>query len=841
MPSEEVNEILKTTRGMEVAGQMAALDSISREKNIPQEKLKTFFDKIIKPNTNIVNFNLGIDFNKKNSILDMKHYMLNGFVKQGLDPTIQDIGVPETEDIDYSIVKEQKPNRYGEIVTLYKNGILIITDINPKGSFFFSLYNSALDNEHINVLNPIIRFEEATYYLQKEQADKLISHKDNITLYMVFRKAHKNKAYKFNLLNHKNISENIEFSVKQTEKEDGPGITIANIYRSLPQKALEDIAYMNGVLDLVEHHTHVDGKDIPENIDEVEKERILKAEKEKAGAISKQALLKSGFFLLFYAKIVNLITCLMILKKDDSLKGDFLEPFDDCENEKEMIDCLFQLLYNKKQYPNILREILYAKQTIHTEPFKDADKINSFTRRDVNEIFHEIVFMFCFTNEGTSLPGKGPIDTSNSTQIDCLYYWKHADLLSMFFGLVDHRDFPLFLEEGEVFNKRDLRGYVHEFRQAPSGHSKTLEIYNELSDKSREQCSLILNEAMSQTTGLLIPYNACVELRDDSVFRYARFVETDKFIHIFLHDEDDRYMSELFCKNESEFRYWLVNRRQIYDKSNNLKEMFDRLYVKLASCIRDFKILIERNRTMSVRSSPMTPNGVKTNRKRWIYLPRVKYIDNPDIEQKARRKNFFSESKKFSGERRAHIRRLPKGMKPSKTQLVIAENSGVYVPENYTFVKESVWGIKQMSTRQIKYRSSPLTNGILYMPDDEFKKNLDIAAMCPAKFEEYCEKYIVRLGFEVYKKWNYDGGIDIRGINKDGARLFVQCKHPIESGSPVGPDVVRELQGSVDLESMDMEECEIKKMIITSTRYTHKAVEAADKLNIKLLKTDDLE
>ena len=65
MPSEEVNEILKTTRGMEVAGQMAALDSISREKNIPQEKLKTFFDKIIKPNTNIVNFNLGIDFNKK--------------------------------------------------------------------------------------------------------------------------------------------------------------------------------------------------------------------------------------------------------------------------------------------------------------------------------------------------------------------------------------------------------------------------------------------------------------------------------------------------------------------------------------------------------------------------------------------------------------------------------------------------------------------------------------------------------------------------------------------------------------------------------------------------------
>ena len=52
--------------------------------------------------------------------------------------------------------------------------------------------------------------------------------------------------------------------------------------------------------------------------------------------------------------------------------------------------------------------------------------------------------------------------------------------------------------------------------------------------------------------------------------------------------------------------------------------------------------------------------------------------------------------------------------------------------------------------------------------------------------------------------------------------------------------MVRELQGSVDLETKDMEECEINKMVITSTRYTYKAVQAAEALNIKLITTDQI-
>jgi hypothetical protein len=444
--------------------------------------------------------------------------------------------------------------------------------------------------------------------------------------------------------------------------------------------------------------------------------------------------------------------------------------------------------------------------------------------------------MHQYTDSGTRLK-QGPIDTQSASQIDCMYYWKHCDLFNKILNNIGLSDFPLFLEKGEVFNNRPLAKHIDEFRRSPAQRFRCNETYD-LKEDVKEKVSLILNEAMSQETGLLIPYNACVEL-EDPVFKYARFIESDKFIHIFLHDDNDRYLSELFCKGEDEFRYWLVNRRQIFDEDDNLTNTFNHLYVKLASCIRDWKVLIERDRTMNFRGRRV-PTGVKTTQPRYIYLPRVRYKTNPDREQVSREKVFYSESRKFSGERRAHIRRLPQGMKPSKTQLVIAQHNNITIPDNHTYVKESIWGKSKMNQRQIKYRTKSL-NGLLYITNDSIDHHKQIAEMSPAGFEEYCGEYIRKLGYEVYKRNNYDGGIDIRGIKKDGSRLFAQCKHPLESGNPVGPDVVRELQGSLDLERQDIEDCEVELMVITSTRYTHKAYDAAQKLNIKLVRTDEME
>ena len=110
---------------------------------------------------------------------------------------------------------------------------------------------------------------------------------------------------------------------------------------------------------------------------------------------------------------------------------------------------------------------------------------------------------------------------------------------------------------------------------------------------------------------------------------------------MFLHDADDRYLPELYKKGEDEFRYWLMNKRQMFDEPENLKKTFELIYLKLAACIRDWKILIERSRTMAVRSGPMIPTGVKSDKKRWIYFPRVRYVRREGEQQRKREKVFF--------------------------------------------------------------------------------------------------------------------------------------------------------------------------------------------------------
>ena len=273
-PNERTNEILSTSAGMNVAGEMAAIESVSKQKNIEESKLKTFFSKIIRPNSNIVNFHLGNEFNKKNTIIEMKKFLLEGFVTQKMDPAIQDIGVPETEDIDYSIVKQQRSAKYGEIVNLYKDGILIVTDESPKGSFYFTMYGPAEKDKHTNILNPLLNFEDTTYYLNEHASKNLYKHKDKFTVYIVFTKAHKNKAYKFNFIDHEFSSKNIEYSSKQIDDElDASG----KIYRHLPKESYHEIAFMNGVLDLASQGVEEDEEFNNLDTSESEKERYKKA------------------------------------------------------------------------------------------------------------------------------------------------------------------------------------------------------------------------------------------------------------------------------------------------------------------------------------------------------------------------------------------------------------------------------------------------------------------------------------------------------------------------------------------------------------------------------------
>ena len=825
-------EILKDSRGVNSVAQLSAIDTLTRELNIDEKKLEKFYDRGLSNNSYLINFNLGGNFNTLNQISDFKYAILKAFVDQGFSDDVRDIGVPITEDIDYSIIKNVKNQKYGEIVQPYKDGVLIVKNENPKGNHFFMIYEYEKQKEKVkNVVEPIFRTLEKSYYINKNVADKLVKHKDNFNIYFCFTKAYKNKVFKINLKRNNKIASILEF-VSGQDTSNNKGL---KIYQTLPKHLYNDITKMNGLFDYIDEYNNDLKKNLSTNIPIDFKNDTIK----KLKNISKIDLLEASYTFTYVQKIVAFINYMSgyltanknKLKELDTFFGNFSKG----QSIQDTTDILFITL--NESADKFLNLIKTHKQKMYIHRVERKD-MNKYSAQCLLEIFLDLYLMHNYTDKGIKLPYGTYINTDNATQIDCLYYWKYLDFFSVSQGQLSNLDFPLFLENGEIFNNRNMWDHFGEFRNSPHYPTRCNETYD-LDSETKDKISLILKEAMNQETGLLIPYNACVELQDDFNFRYARFIETEKFIHIFLHDENDRYLSELYSKEEDEFRYWLVNRRQIFDESENLKKMFNRLYVKLASCIRDWKVLIERDSTMAYRGRRV-PNGVKSDVKRIIYLPRVKYKTNPNKEQQKREKIFYNESRRFSGERRAHIRRLPNGMKPSKTQLVLAESNNVFIPENYTYVKESIWGKNNMTQRQIKYRTKSL-NGLLYCPDQEFEKHKDISEMSPAGFEEHCGKYIKKLGYEVYKRNNYDGGIDIRGIKKDGSRIFVQCKHYIGSGEPIRPDVVRELKGSTDLEKKDIDECDIDMMIISSTRFTHKAIEAAEKLNIKLIKTEDME
>ena len=261
----------------------------------------------------------------------------------------------------------------------------------------------------------------------------------------------------------------------------------------------------------------------------------------------------------------------------------------------------------------------------------------------------------------------------------------------------------------------------------------------------------------------------------------------------------------------------------------------DDIYTKLATYIRDAKVLIERDSTMQYQGK-RKPYGSNTNSVYHVYFPRVRYRRSSNKQQLKNEKDFFNESRKFSGTRRQHTRRLIAGHKADKKQLLLAKQMDFYVPDNHTYVKASTWG-DNMTKREIRYRNTAL-NGIFYYDKREMSEAQKIDRLSPAGFEEYSEKYIQKLGYEVKSKSNYDGGIDIRAVkildNMEAEDLLVQCKH---WNAPIPPGAIRDFKTACDLEETGNNK---KFMFITSSKFSPGAKELAEKFNIMLIDGNDL-
>jgi len=801
-----------------------------------EQDLKKVFQEKIRPNTNIVFFWLGDKIIKEEKLLEQKRQIDTQVISdQQLEGgSAQNIGVPEIVDIDYSEIKKYNTAKNGSMLEPYKDGFLIVSDHNPKlyQSFQISDYSKNEETHPQMFSHALTLNKNVNYYVRGGMKLRDGFNVEDFNLYFVVKKAYKNKAFKINFKNNKSFK--LIFDQTDVNKQQHGMITMLE---TIPTKIVNNYVEALGVIDAYQTFLDFSKKD---STDPGYENRILLL-KDKMLNYSKDKLLKTGYYSALLTKFLTIVP-----RISSFLKNVEENPKPDQENP---ISGMFPDVHYD-DFKAITQNLLSSLND-NSISYKEAIKFNEkildekdeagyvYTHNLLGDIVNLIVFLN-ETEEGTSLPITGKINCSNATDIDCFSYWSYVGNFNLFNGSLGPKDFPLLLDDGKVLNEEEM--YIHSNKLQVRFAQNIFPDLNkpfEIDSVAKIEISNILKEAMDQSTGMLIPYNACVELLDDPIFKYVRFIEYEKYIAIFVHDSNDRFITELYVKGEDEFRYWLYNTGQISDEETVKSSKL--LYLKLAACIRDWKVLIERDSTMMVRSRPMVPHGVKTDQTRWIYLPRVKYKRPDTHTQKQREKVFFSESRKFFGERRQHRRKLPDGMKPSKAALLLAADRNMYLGEGHTYVSKSEWGKIKRSKREIKYRNTSL-NGILFAPDLQIKKAVDINQLTPGRFEEKMEDYVTALGWDVNQRTNYDGGIDIRATRKKpkcdiAQRLLVQCKHPYISMKPIGPEVIRELIGSKIVED---DEFENVLMVITSSKFTPGAREIANKHDVILVDGDNL-
>ena len=825
---------------------------------------------MIQENTSILNFWLGKPFAKQKKI-DQQRQDVNYVVAEGFGNTelaTEDVDIPKLIDIDYEELDKFNCAKKGSFVKKYKDGLIALCNENVRDLqvMCISVYKNKIKNnkptQHFISIN-----NNTEFFLDARDIEYYNSIKEDLNLYVAYKKGYKNKLLHFNFKKNKAVIDCVNRLNNYLKDEQVGGIYQKDFDAFIDEDHITRYVECLGVSDKFQsfkdakNETLYDSGNYNSNNQDYKDKVIDQLLAEIGNKVSKEDVLKLSFENFFFSKLIGLYSMLHTIisqSTEEALEKlkNTSKIFEDLNLNKEMLNdskkitsCVKKCIDNLPKDLNYedIRSSLKTYQNKHIKDSKrngSAENKNvSINRDDVVIHLSYIFILLKYTEFGTHLPGIGKIDAENKTYTDCFIFWQKVRLFNIVNNHIERSDFPIMLDKGKIMNDEELHDQLSYIGTEQSDIIKnteyTLENCNIINNDTTLKIKEILKEALNQESGLLIPHNACVEIPDDFIFKYARFVESKDFITIFLHDSKDRYATEMFVKGEDDFKYWLYNEHHLSEYQSN--ESIGNLYLKLSACVRDWKVLIERDSTMTCRGHRV-PKNVNTTRKRWFYLPRVKYNRLNTENQIKREKIFFSETRVFSGERREHKRRLQEGMKPSKAQMVLAESRGVYIPEGYTYVRNSVWGKLKKSPREIKYRSKSM-HGLLFTNEEDINKTKELVNMSPAGFEEHCEKYVESLGYQVYKKWNYDGGIDIRGIKDDGSRLFVQCKHYLESGNPIGPDVVRELQGSVDLETKDMEdmeECKIDKMVITSTRYTYKAIQAAESLNIKLVTTDQI-
>ena len=460
--------------------------------------------------------------------------------------------------------------------------------------------------------------------------------------------------------------------------------------------------------------------------------------------------------------------------------------------------------------------------------------------------FGNSLFLGFKVNNGDQLPCGTPIVSENMTASDCFLYWTNfPDILLLNSKYLEGHQCPLIFQDDKCLNSLEEDERFTGIEPNQSGVISTPPISKEEEDK----VNIILSEALDNAYGSFT-YHNWIEMSgrhkyemkptQSDILKGVKIIETESLMFIFIFDEKERFILEILDKNFKKFVGYLW-RGETFLVKNFSEEQYRsflinkarELYTFLSNVIRDFKVTINRDVVLGpVRHR--VPHGMKTNNKRIIYLPRIKYNY---IEK---RKPIDDELKLIrrqpsGGFRSHHIRKLPESYKPSPLQIVLARKQNIEVPLGHTYVRGASWGKKPMTNDEIIYRSRSMTNTI-YFSESIVAKAEEIVGMSWAGFEEHCRSKLSSLDWDTTKVRVKDGGIDIeayrtivKGETEKVIRLFVQCKHQKKN---IGPDVIREILGAKEVED---KEHDTQLMVMISGKFSNGAITLANKHNVKLI------
>lgn len=243
-----------------------------------------------------------------------------------------------------------------------------------------------------------------------------------------------------------------------------------------------------------------------------------------------------------------------------------------------------------------------------------------------------------------------------------------------------------------------------------------------------------------------------------------------------------------------------------------------------AAILRDFLVVEERETVFSAR--PYRKRIAGRDVRTVVYLPRVRYD----------RVRQDSESQTSSGvtHRAPHAvgHHFRKAASASAAQRFLAQKFGITIPEGFTFVKPHTrGGLKEAEAIKV-YRSRSASRMLF-----------EEVATAPAgtrpawfDFEKSCARLLQARGMTVVHQAaqrDGDGGVDLFATEADGASWVVQCKCWAPH-RPVGPEVIRELVGTI--ERVDRGgSTKSRGMIITTSTLTRGAADEASALGFKVV------